>query len=73
MTSQGIMSLLQCAIVDNGQIKGFVGFDECRVNRVWTKEQIKSLSLVSNVLSTFLLKLRLEEKLKRYENKADSR
>lgn len=65
---QGICSLLQCAIIDGGGIRGYVGFDECRESRRWTKEQIESLTLVSKVLSTFLLKHRLEEKVKRLEN-----
>lgn len=61
---QGIRSVLQCAIMDDGVFMGYVGFDECRENRSWTKEQIRSLTLISNILSTFLLKLRLKEKRK---------
>lgn len=67
LTAQGVEALLQCAIQDDGVFLGFVGFDECRPNRRWTPEQISSLSLVSNVLSTFLLKLRLKERLARLE------
>lgn len=65
LASQGIRSLLQCAIVDDGQFKGYVGFDECRDNRHWTKAQIDTLTMVSNVLSTFLVKLRLKQRLSR--------
>lgn len=68
---QGIVSLLQCAILDDGEFKGYVGFDECRECRYWTKEQIKSLTLIANVLSTFLLKVRLKEKLARLEGKLE--
>lgn len=60
---QGIKSLLQCAVRDNGICKGFVGFDECRVNRFWTKEQISALTFISEILSTFLLKKRLSDRL----------
>lgn len=63
LAPQGICSVLQCAIMDDGVFKGYVGFDECRENRTWTKPQIASLTLISNVLSTFLLKLRLKEGL----------
>lgn len=59
-----VCSLLQCAIIDNGKFKGYVGFDECRKSRRWTQEQIESLSLVSKVLSTFLIKYRLQERVK---------
>lgn len=63
LATQDIRSVLQCAIMDDGQFKGYVGFDECRENRYWTKEQVESLTLISNVLSTFLLKLRFKERV----------
>lgn len=60
---QGICSMLQCAIRDRGAFRGYIGFDECRLNRCWTRKQVASLSLIASVLSTFLLKHRLQEKL----------
>lgn len=59
----GVVSLLQCAVRDGGRFRGFVGFDECRVSRYWTREQVHSLTLVANILSTFLLKHRLAQRL----------
>lgn len=53
---QNIKSVLQCAIMDKGEFKGFVGFDECRSNRFWTQGQIDALAFISKVLSVFLLK-----------------
>lgn len=67
LAPQGIRSMLQCAIRDDGQFQGYVGFDECQENRLWTREQVESLTLIANVLSTFLLKLRLKERLARLE------
>lgn len=64
LASQGIKSLLQCAIRDNGVIKGYVGFDECRQNRYWTREQIDALVFISEILSIFLLKDRVKDALK---------
>ena len=58
---QGIKSMLQCAIYDKGKFKGFVGFDECRVNRYWTQEQVNTLVFIAQILSTFLLKLRAQD------------
>ena len=52
--SQGIHSTLQCAFYDNGIFSGFIGFDECTGTRFWTKEEISSLSLISQILATFL-------------------
>ncbi|MCM1165733.1 MAG: diguanylate cyclase [Lachnospiraceae bacterium] len=60
LARQGVKSLLQCSIVENGVFKGFVGFDECRSNRFWTQEQIDSLVFLSKVLSVFLLKARAD-------------
>ncbi len=60
---QGIKSVLQCAIRDNGYFRGFVGFDECRTNRFWTQEQIDALMFISEVVGTFLLKERSRKKL----------
>lgn len=59
---QGIRSTLQCAICDEGRFCGFVGFDECTGLRMWTKEEISTLSLVSQLLTTFLLKRRATER-----------
>lgn len=63
LAPQGICSMLQCAIMDDGMFRGYVGFDECRESRSWTKEQVGSLTMIANVLSTFLLKERLKERL----------
>lgn len=59
---QGIQSMLQCAILDRGSFRGFVGFDENSGNRLWTQEQIDALTLISELLSVFLLKKRAQDK-----------
>ncbi len=65
---QGIHSLLQCAILNDGRFEGFVGFDECSGSRVWTKGEIEVLTFVSKILSTFLVKMRTQDRLeKSYE------
>lgn len=63
LNPQGIKSMLQCAIRDNGAFKGYVGFDECRKNRFWTQEQIVALSFIAEILSIFLLKRRAQDHL----------
>lgn len=63
LLEQSVCSILQCAVLDMGKFRGYVGFDECRANRHWSKEQIATLTLISSVLSVFLTRLRLEEKL----------
>ncbi|MFR2848972.1 MAG: diguanylate cyclase domain-containing protein [Hungatella hathewayi] len=59
---QGIYSILQCAIMDNDKFYGFVGFDECTGLRMWTKEEVAALTLISQLINTFLLKKRASEK-----------
>lgn len=63
LSIQGIVSMLQCAIRDEGKMIGFIGFDECRVNRVWTEGQARALSLVASLLGNQLVKERLKERL----------
>ena len=62
LESQDIRSTLQCAIREDGQFRGFVGFDECTGNRLWTKEEIGMLSLISQLLTTFLQKKRATDR-----------
>jgi len=59
---QGIKSLLHCAIRDNGVFRGYIGFDECTSNYLWTQEQIDLLYFLSQIVSVFLLKKRGQEK-----------
>lgn len=56
--SQGICSTLQCALYDGKKFRGFIGFDECTGLRMWNKEEIEMLSLIAQMLTTFLLKKR---------------
>lgn len=61
--SQNIESLLQCAIREDGKFKGFVGFDECGTSRFWTQNQINSLAFIAELVSTFLIKERIQKRL----------
>ncbi|MCR0568655.1 GGDEF domain-containing protein [[Clostridium] innocuum] len=59
--SQGIHSTLQCAFYENRLYRGFVGFDECTGLRLWTQEEISSLSLISQLLSIFLQRKKTQQ------------
>lgn len=59
---QGIKSMLQCSIRDNGVFRGYVGFDECTVHRLWTQDQIDLLQFLSEIFALFLLKHRIQNK-----------
>lgn len=53
---QGIKSMLHINVYDNGQFRGSVGFDDCVENRVWTADEVSSLSSLAKVLSLFMFK-----------------
>lgn len=59
---QGIRSMLQCAMLDEGEFVGYVGFDECRESKAWNERQIAAFKLTADVLSIFLMKLRTKQK-----------
>lgn len=62
---QGIKAMLHCAIRENGVFRGYIGFDDCRQPRMWTKEQIELLTFFSEALSMFLLRQRRQEEVQR--------
>lgn len=75
---QKVKSMLQCAIRENNVFRGYIGFDECVEQRMWTKENIKVLRDFSEMLSVFLLKhrehertLEVSRKLEQYLANAD--
>ena len=63
LAPQGIVSMLRCAIREEGKMLGFVGFDECRTTRAWSEEQVHALSLAASLLASQLMKERLKERL----------
>lgn len=58
---QGICSTLQCAILDDERLSGIIGFDECTGKRLWTQEEIDSLSLIAQILSIFLQRKKIRK------------
>ena len=59
---QGIKSMLHCAILDRGVFRGYVGFDECTANYLWTPDQVAMLQFLAEVLAVFLIKQRTADK-----------
>lgn len=65
LKEQDVKALLQCSLEDNGVLRGFVGFDECRSNRFWTDEQVHTLKFISEILRTFLMKQRAQKSIQK--------
>jgi len=49
--SQNIKSLLVYPLYINNKMIGFVGYDECIVNRNWTEEDLNILATISGIIS----------------------
>ena len=69
---QGVKSVVRCVIIEGGKFRGFVGFNECRVKRFWTQEQVDALAFIAKVLSTFLLKERNRRLSEKYSKSVKS-
>lgn len=48
-------SSIQCAIVNYGGLKGFIGFEDCTIQRVVTEEERHAIQLVALLVGTFLM------------------
>lgn len=58
-----VYSFIQYAIKENDEIKGYVGFDECKHERTWTWEEINTLSFICKMFSVFILKNRAYQRI----------
>lgn len=57
------VSLLQFAIREGDTLYGVVGLDDCSLRRLWTEEQVETLTFVGKMLGIFLRKKRTQEAL----------
>lgn len=62
LEAQGIRAVLHCAIRSGGALWGLVGFDECKEQRTWTRKQVDVLTLVTDIVGTFLIRYRAQER-----------
>lgn len=63
---QDIHATLQCAFKNDSVFGGFVGFDECTGQRLWTQEEVSTLLLISQVLSVFLRQKKMSGQKERH-------
>lgn len=69
LDAQGIKSILHCAINNQGEFSGFIGFDLCKEQRMWQGDEIATLGYISRILSVFLVKTQIgKELLESYNN-----
>lgn len=55
---EGIVSLLEGALTENGRAVGYIGYEERRAGRQIMQDQIDLITSISRVLNVFLLKRR---------------
>ena len=55
LAERKIFSFLHAGIISEGKRIGFVGFDDCRGPRIWTKQEHEVLKTFADVLGTFLM------------------
>lgn len=56
-------SIFQCGISDHGKYIGFIIFGICDVPHQWIKSEIDSLSLLSKIIGSYLIRLRSMQKV----------
>lgn len=58
ISSKHVKSALQCAIMNDGVFEGFIGFSDRRAGCEWQDEQMGTLIVLSQMIGTFIMKLR---------------
>ncbi len=60
---ENLQSILHCALLNNGKVTGFIGYHDCKNQRIWTIEEISTLSYIAKILSIFLVKKNMFQEL----------
>jgi signal transduction histidine kinase len=72
LRAQDIKSVLVVPIFTGLEWWGFIGFDECRQEREWSKAELEALKTAASTLGAAILHERAEKALKESENKLRS-
>lgn len=63
MEGRNTLSMLQCAVTDNGRFAGFMGFDDCEIHRTWTQPQVDAISFAAKIVFMILMEERRTGKI----------
>ncbi len=63
MIEQEILSMLLMPIHSQGEFIGFIGFDECRSERIWLEDEIESLRAAAAGLGNAIMRHKSEESM----------
>ncbi|MCX6050091.1 MAG: response regulator, partial [Chloroflexi bacterium] len=67
LKSQGILSILATPILSDGQFWGFIGFDDCQTERVWSDSTRSILTTLATSLGSALARKQIAEQLRHQE------
>lgn len=51
LAPQNILSIIVYPLFINNKLRGFIGFDECKNNRVWNEEDLNLLATISGIIA----------------------
>lgn len=63
--SQDIVSIIAVPIFVEGEWFGFIGFDDCLYERVWTISEANTLMTAANIIGAAIYRSSIEDKLKK--------
>lgn len=64
---QGIKSILVYPLYVEEEFYGFIGFDECTINRSWETDEVELLRTIANIISNTFERIRYQGQLKESE------
>lgn len=66
---QEIKSLVVYPLIVGGEVRGFIGFDECRFKRKWKKNELTILSTLSGIIASAYERKLFQEDILAIQNK----
>jgi len=70
---QGIVSILIVPILAQGQLWGFIGFDDCRRERAWSNNEISVLQVAAGIVGGAIIRSRTRMELVRAKEELQER
>ncbi|EON77912.1 hypothetical protein ADIS_1625 [Lunatimonas lonarensis] len=71
LESQMIRSILTIPIFNSGEFWGFIGYDECKFDRIWSEAELSLLKSFANSIGNAIDRKNLEERLRSSKEMAE--
>ncbi|TNE79059.1 MAG: PAS domain S-box protein [Bacteroidetes bacterium] len=72
MDARKTKSMIAIPILKENELWGFLGFDDCKTERIWDEEEVAALGLLANTLSAILNRKELRDELQRKNDQLES-